>query len=81
MTIGYMYQKRWRRKHPEKRYADRRKYYRKTAFAANSRQRWTLKEIEMVLEHRVSDSELAAEIGRSVQAIQLVRHRHGEVDG
>ena len=49
------------------------KYYRKTAHAENKNKRWTAEEIEIVMNHEVSDHKISKIIGRSVEAIQLKR--------
>lgn len=71
----YENKKNWRRKYPEKRNAERKKYYRKTQNARKSGDIWTDVEILMVKKHAIPDSELASKIGRSVQAIQIKRSR------
>ncbi len=50
------------------------KYYGRTAFAENRHERWTPEEIQMVLNHDISDHELAYKLGRSVMSIQCKRH-------
>lgn len=65
------------RKIIEKRNAERQKYYDKTSYAPNHRQRWSDDEINMVLRHEVSDTELSKMIGRSVRAIQIMRWKKG----
>ena len=50
------------------------RYYDKHAKCAiNSRERYTEEEIEMILNHEISDVELSKKIGRSVKAIQIKR--------
>lgn len=56
-------------------YKQRRKYYSKTANAENSGQRWTVEEIDMVLQHNITDTEISEIIGRSVQSIQVMRSK------
>lgn len=55
--------------------AQRKRYYARTANAKNGHQRWTEKEIEIVMAHEKPDREISAEIGRSVQAIQVMRSK------
>ena len=55
--------------------AQRKRYYQKTAWAENGGNGWTLHEDEAVLAHNVSDAELSAVLGRSVQSIQVRRWR------
>lgn len=50
------------------------RYYAKTSFLYPSRP-WSADEDALVLEHKITDSELSAKIGRSVKAIQLRRCR------
>lgn len=69
------YKKRYREKHPEYYYAEKRKYYRKTAFNVNYKQRFSDEEIDMIINHEIPDSELSKKIGRSVQSIQIKRSR------
>jgi len=49
------------------------RYYKKTQGGKNSRARWTIEEINMVMEHKITDTELAGLIGRSVASIQVMR--------
>ena len=51
------------------------KYYRKTAFAENHRKPWTDEEVEMVMLHEMTDTAISKIIGRSVEAIQMIRHK------
>lgn len=67
---GYKDLDKWRK---TKRLQQRR-YHQKTANAPNSRQPYTVDEIEMILRHDIPDSELSSRIGRSVRAIQAKRH-------
>lgn len=50
-------------------------YARHRKNATNSRKSWTIEEELRVLNHEIFDSALSKEIGRSVFAIQLKRHR------
>lgn len=68
--------KRWREKHPELRYEGKKRYYQKTINSVNSRCRYTVEEIEMILKHEIPDSELSKELGRSVGSIQGARNRY-----
>lgn len=54
------------------------KYYGRTTNAINSRQRWTVRELDIVMEHSMTDREISALIGRSVKAIQLLRCRENK---
>lgn len=53
--------------------AQRQRYYNKTAIYKPSC--WTIEQDEMVLEHKLSDTELSVKIGHSVRAIQIRRYR------
>lgn len=56
--------------------AHRNRYYRKTQNALNKNTRWTIFDIELVLKSDFTDTELSKKIGRSVAAIQRIRHRY-----
>ena len=73
---NYEMNKRWRHNHPDRRAADRKKYYSKSVDVLNSKAPLTLSEIEMILAHEIPDSELSKKIGRSVEAIQVARCKH-----
>lgn len=53
----------------------KRTYYGKTKNSANSHQRWTVREIEIVMAHEMTDMEISKLIGRSVGSIQVARWR------
>lgn len=57
----------------------RKRNYQQTAYAPNHRQKWSISEIKMVLEHKIPDRELSAKIGRSVGAIQSTRAKYKDV--
>ena len=77
--MTYAYNKKWRLANPETRHAGKKHYYQKTQDATNGRKSWTTKDIEVITaENRLVDSVLAAQLGRSVQAIQQKRHREAE---
>lgn len=66
----------WRAKYPEKRTELRKRNYgisRKTA--RNSKHFWSVYDLEAVVRHDVPDRELGKRIGRSVQAIQVMRSK------
>lgn len=50
-------------------------YKRGTEGDVNRRSRYTIKELEMVMEHSIPDRELAKKLGRSIQAIQALRNK------
>ena len=50
------------------------RYYKKhSQNATNSKQGYTIEEINMIMQHEISDVELSKKIGRSVRAIQVKR--------
>lgn len=49
-------------------------YYAKTAHARNHKQPWTKEDLIAVKNHEMTDQELSKNLGRSVRAIQVVRH-------
>ena len=63
-------------KHRITTYRQRLRYYRRFQNAPNSRMRWTQEEIDIVLAHEIPDREIGELLGRSVQAIQICRHKH-----
>lgn len=75
VKTSYEYNKVWRKNHPESRAKDRRRYYAQFQGAENTGKSWTESEDVRVLARDVTDRELSAEIGRSVQAIQIRRGR------
>ena len=56
----------------------KKKYYGRTTDSENKGQRWTTKEIEIVLAHEITDTEISKKINRSVQAIQIARCRYAK---
>ena len=70
--------KRYRAKYPEKRKIERQKNYASTAGAAlnrNHRTPWTIYEMHCIKNTSLTDRELHWCLGRSVQAIQAMRHK------
>lgn len=58
------------------------RYYRKTAFAANGGEPYSAHECDLILAHGITDHELSQLIGRSVGAIQKKRWKlKGKCDG
>jgi len=55
--------------------AQKSRYYGKTQNAENRYQDWTANELDAIMKHEKSDTELSAEIGRSVKAIQVMRSK------
>jgi hypothetical protein len=55
----------------------RQRNYAQTQGAPNTRNPWTEAEDKQVLAREVTDRELSAKLGRSVQAIQIRRSRIG----
>ena len=71
------YRKTYRKKHPEKRRAQRKKNYATTGgpkLNYSWKARWTLYEIGVLEQWTDTDRRLHNLIGRSVQAIQAMRH-------
>ena len=68
-------------KHKKACYRQRRRYYEKTSVAENYMKKWTPEECQMVLDHSITDSELAARLGRSVMSIQGKRNRMKKQQG
>ncbi len=77
---SYAANKRWRHRHPKKRYMGKARYYGKyrddPECMRNAGQEWTLSAIERIIApDRPLDSILAKELGRSLQAIQQMRNK------
>lgn len=72
-TPGYSANRRWRLAHPEARNAAKARNYNQTG--PSSGEPWTQEEDRRVLAHTIPDRQLAAEINRSVRAIQIRRSR------
>lgn len=72
---SYPRTKKWRKKHPEYKAAERLRYYRQ--FQKNKRRkwkRWTEDEDQKITaRNKPPDSKLSVQLGRSVQAIQQRR--------
>lgn len=71
-----MKKKRWRQRHPKQRSIMRQKNYAQTAGPEknyNWKTPWTIAEIKLIELARHTDRELHKLIGRSVQAIQMMR--------
>ena len=51
----------------------KKRYYKKTESAPNKGKPWSKEEIELVISHDYSDTELSEKLGRSVMAIQKQR--------
>lgn len=74
MTRAYEYNKTWRQRNPDKRYADKKNYYARGRDGdRNSGNRWTSAEMDLAMDHSISDRELAQKLGRSIQAVQVKR--------
>lgn len=72
----WAYRKKWYKTDKGQAYRNRsrQKYYEKTSFAPKYHHRWTEAEELMVISHRLTDTELAEKLGRSVASIQRKRH-------
>ncbi len=55
---------------------ERREHYVKTRFAPEHRKRWCEKEVELLFDPNVTDSQIAQQLGRSMGAIALARIRY-----
>lgn len=58
----------------------RKRYYAKTTDAENKNQPYTEREIELILQHDITDTQLSKMIGRSVKAIQVKRAKLNKED-
>ena len=65
--------KRWKLKNTDKVNASKKRNYAQTQNAVCSYKRWTPQEIEMILDSKLTDRELAKLLGRSMQSIQVKR--------
>ncbi len=66
----------WKKLNPLRANEHRRNNYAKSRVnATNQRNEWTLKEINEILNSPLTDRELSAKLGRSVQTIQLKRYK------
>lgn len=70
----------WRLQHPQKRNEWRKRNYSKTQNAKNGYKRWSPDEEELVVNSNLTDFELAQQIGRSVQSIQVKRCKLVNID-
>lgn len=76
MSARYIWNKRWRERHPKKRYAQKNRYRAKSRhYARRASTIWTIREIARVLNHRIPDSKLSVVLKRSVEAIQDMRQK------
>lgn len=81
MSRSYVYRKRPQRR-PGQHYAEKQAYYRRNnQNPANSREEWTLLDIAIITaSDRPSDIVLAPRLGRSIQAIQVMRSKTKKED-
>ena len=49
------------------------KYYDARRFCENHKMPWSGDEISLIMDHKIPDTEIAAQLGRSVEAIQIRR--------
>ena len=55
---------------------EKKRYYDKTIKTSfNKYQKWTIEQINIILKHKDTDSNIARQIGKSVKAIQIKRGR------
>lgn len=72
--MSYESNRKWRLANPEKRYADKARYYtRMRKGATNTGRRWKGEDVELILNSPLTDRELSRQLGRSVEAIQVKR--------
>lgn len=73
----YWYNKRWRKKHPDKRNKEKNKYYRQfEKNARNGNQDWPVGHMDAILApDRPRDRVLSGQLGRTVLAIQIMRSK------
>lgn len=77
----YKSNKKWRKKHPKKWQQGKKRYYDRFAGSANNanhQQRWTTEEI-LLLNSNLLDRQLHKLIGRSINAIQVMRWKMNKV--
>lgn len=71
--------KKWALEHKEQDVAAKKRYLKRQYEALTGGKRkydyWTPREIILIMESVMTDTELAIELGRSVQSIQIKRHR------
>jgi len=73
---GYKATKKWRKNNPLIWKKGKKRYYDKSRKEAyNYRQCWTINDIDIIIERKDTDSDIAKLIGRSVKAIQSKRAR------
>ena len=77
MTLThYEINKRWRKKHNDIWQIQKKRYYDKTIKTSfNKYQKWTQEQIDIILKHKNTDTNIARQIGKSVKAIQIKRGR------
>jgi len=74
--MAYIHNKNWRLKNPEKRNAERKRYYDQFQYGnIKAFTRWTQKEDRLVLRSRLLDRDIHLKIGRSVKSIQVRRSK------
>lgn len=80
MSNLYAQNKLWRKRNAATWQAGKQRYYRQFEAAAYNRyQSWTVEELELIMDKKYSDRDIAAKIGRSVKAIQVKRTRLKEM--
>ena len=72
----YEINKKWRKKNNNIWQKGKKRYYDKSIKTAyNEKQEWTIKDINLIMIRKDTDSNLSKQIGRSVKAIQIKRSR------
>lgn len=74
--MSYKSTKAWRKKNPSKWQTGKKRYYKQfEKNALNKHKRWTAKDIQLIIDHKILDREIAVLTKRSVKAIQTKRNR------
>jgi len=78
--MSYKNNKVWRKRHNAIWQKGKQRYYKQfEKDAYNSRQRYTIDEINMIMNKKYSDRIIAEKIGRTIKAIQVLRVRLNKI--
>ena len=78
--MSYKNNKAWRKRNNATWQKEKRKYYKQFEVGAyNNRQRYTIREINMIIDKKYSDRVIAEKIKRTVKAIQVKRVRLNKI--
>lgn len=58
------------------RYAQRKRFYAKTAYSSNYGKHYTKEEIDIIINHTYPDTTISEMLGRSVNSIRKARYRY-----